>query len=132
MERDLFHPLGIYNVLPGGTGFSAESLARIGVLLDNRGKYGKWEVISTETHAAILPTSLKPYFPNLNMDYGIGLKDASQFLGPGSYGHGGGCGTLLAINPEKHLVFAMVRNGQGKGFKKYRMEVAALLRDWIN
>jgi hypothetical protein len=28
------------NVLPGGTGFSAENLARIGVLLDNRGKYG--------------------------------------------------------------------------------------------
>ena len=132
MERDLFHPLGIHNVLPGGTGFSAESLARIGVLLDNRGKYGKWEVISEETHAAILPTSLKPYFPNLNMDYGIGLKDASQHLGPGSYGHGGGCGTLLAINPEKHLVFAMVRNGQGKGFKKHRMEVMALLKNWIN
>ena len=132
MERDLFHPLGIRNVLPGGTGFSAESLARIGVLLDNHGKYGTWEVISKETHAAILPTSLKPYFPNLNMDYGIGLQDATEHLGPGSYGHGGGCGTLLAINPEKHLVFAMVRNGQGKGFKKYRMEVMALLRDWIN
>ncbi len=132
MERDLFHPLGIDNVLPGGTGFSAESLARIGVLLDNRGKYGKWEVISKETHAAILPTSLKPYFSNLNMKYGIGLQDASQHLGRGSYGHGGGCGTLLAINPEKHLVFAMVRNGQGNGFKKYRTEIMALLRDWVN
>ena len=60
MERDLFRPLGIRNVLPGGTGFSAESLARIGVLLDNRGKYGQLEVISEKTHAAILPTSLKP------------------------------------------------------------------------
>jgi CubicO group peptidase (beta-lactamase class C family) len=132
MERDLFHPLGIEHVLPGGTGFSAESLARIGVLLDNRGTYGKWEVISRETHAAILPTSLKPYFPNLNMNYGIGLQNAAQHLGRGSYGHSGGCGTLLAINPEKHLVFAMVRNGQGKGFRQHRKEVTALLKDWLN
>ena len=132
MERDLFQPLGIHNVLPGGTGFSAESLARIGVLLDNRGRYGKWEFFSRETHAAILPTSLKPYLPELNMQYGIGLQDESQYLGPGSYGRGGGCGTLLVINPEQHLVFAMVRNGQGKEFKKYRTEVMDLLKAWIN
>ena len=132
MERDLFEPLGIHNVLPGGVGFSAESLARIGVLLDNRGKYGKWEVISAETHKAILPTSLKPYFPKVNMRYGIGLKDQSQHLGPGSYGHGGGGGTLLAINPDKHLVFAMVRNAQGKNYREHRSHVTALLRRWIN
>lgn len=132
MERDLFQPLGIRNVLPGGTGFSAESMARIGVLLDNRGKYGQWELFSEETHTAILPTSLKPYLPKLDMEYGIGLKDASQILGPGSYGHGGGCGTVLAIHPEQHLVFAMVRNGQGKGYKKHRSELAALLRACID
>jgi len=132
MERDLFQPLGIHNILPGGTGFSAESLARIGVLLDNRGRYGKWKFFSRETHAAILPTPLKPYFPDLNMKYGIGLQDESHLLGPGSYGHSGGCGTLLVINPEKHLVFAMVRNGRGKEFKEFQKEVMALLREWIN
>lgn len=132
MERDLFAPLGIHNVLPGGTGCSAEGMARIGVLLDNRGRYGQWEVISEQTHTAILPKSLKPFFPNLDMEYGIGLQDASQHLGPSSYGHGGGCGTLLAVNPRKHLVFAMVRNGQGKDFQKHRAEVTALLRKWID
>ncbi|MEQ8785553.1 MAG: serine hydrolase [Pirellulaceae bacterium] len=132
MERDLFAPLGIHNIWPGGTGFSAESMARIGVLLDNRGKYGPWEVFSERAHAAILPKPLKPYFPALEMEYGIGLKDASQHLGPGSYGHGGGCGTLLAINPAKHLVVAMVRNGQGPGFKEHRSEVMALLQAWTN
>jgi len=130
MERDLFAPLGIHNVQPGGTGFSAESMARIGVLLDNRGKYGPWEVFSEETHAAILPTSMKPFFPGLDMEYGIGLRDASQHLGPGSYGHDGGCGTLLAVNPQKHLVVAMVRNGQGKDFKQHRANVTALLKTW--
>ena len=74
MERDLFEPLGIRNVLPGGKGFSAENLARVGVLLDNRGKYGNWEVISEETHQAILPKSLKPFLPELDMKYGIGFK----------------------------------------------------------
>jgi CubicO group peptidase (beta-lactamase class C family) len=132
MERDLFEPLGIRNVLPGGTGFSAENMARIGVVLANRGKYGKHEVISEQTYAAIVPTSLKRYFPDLDMRYGIGLQDHSQTLGPGSFGHGGGCGTLLTVNPEKHLVFAMVRNGQGKDYKEHRSEVLSLLRKWID
>ena len=109
IERDLFEPLGIRNVLPGGTGFSAENLARIGVLLDNRGKYGKWEAISEETHEAILPTSIEPYLPKLNIKYGIGYQDQARNLGPSSYGHGGGRGTLLIVNPTKHLVFAMGR-----------------------
>lgn len=122
----------IQNVLPGGTGFSAESMARIGVLMDNRGRYGPWEVISEKTHAAILPTSLKPYFSNLNVRYGIGFQGASQHLGPSSYGHGGGCGTLLAINPQKHLVFAMARNAPGKDFKEHRAEVTALLKRWAD
>ena len=129
MERDLFEPLGIRHVRPQN-GFSAESLARIGVLLANRGKYGSLEIISPETHEAILPTSLKPWFPGLNVRYGIGLQDATQHLGPGSYGHGGGCGTLLVINPQHHLVFAMVRNAQGKDFKRHQAEAAALVKGW--
>eukprot|EP00913_Durusdinium_trenchii_P028498 g26726.t1 len=108
MERDLFAPLGIVNILPGGRGFSAESLARIGVLLDNHGRYGKWEFFSEKTYQAIVPTPLKPYLPKLNRTYGIGLQNHSHLFGRGSYGHGGGCGTLLTIHPEKHLVFAMV------------------------
>ncbi len=65
------------------------------------------------------------------MNYGIGLQDVSQHLGPSSYGHGGGCGTLLAVNPRKHIVFAMVRNDPGKDFGKHRAEVTALLKEWI-
>jgi len=131
MERDLFEPLGIRNVLPGGTGFSAESMARIGVVLANHGKYGNKEVMSEATYAAIVPTSLKPYFPALNMQYGIGLQNHTRHLGPGSFGHGGGCGTLLSVNPEEHLAFAMVRNERGKDYGKRLSEVTALLRNWI-
>ncbi|MEQ9408215.1 MAG: serine hydrolase domain-containing protein [Fuerstiella sp.] len=130
MERDLFEPLGIRNVQPHN-GFSAESLARIGVLLDNRGSYGPWEVISPETHESILPTSLQPWFPDLKLRYGIGLQDAVQHLGQGAYGHGGGCGTLLAIQPRHNLVFAMVRNAQGRDFSHHRAEVTGVLKKWF-
>ena len=56
MEHELFEPLGIRNILPGGTGFSAENLARIGVLLANQGAYGDREIFSEETYRAILPS----------------------------------------------------------------------------
>ncbi len=130
MERDLFEPLGIHNALPGGTGFSAENMARIGVLLDNHGRYGQWELFSEDTYRAILPTSLKPYFPAIDMQYGIGLRNESQHLGPGSYGHSGGCGTHLIVNPESHIVFAMVRNERGQDFNKHLAEVTSLIREW--
>ncbi len=123
MERELFEPLGARNILPGGTGFSAENLARIGVLLANGGKYDDQEFFSEETYRAILPTPLQPYFRNIDLEYGIGLQDASASLGPGSYGHGGGCGTQLLVNPEEGLVFAMVRNDRGEGYKQMLSEV---------
>jgi CubicO group peptidase (beta-lactamase class C family) len=128
MERDIYEPLGIRNILPGGTGFSAENMARIGVLLDNHGRYGEWELFSEETYQAILPTSLKPYFPAIDMQYGIGLRP-SGYLGPGGYGHGGGCGTQLVVNPRTHTVFAMVRNDRGPDYNKHLSKVMSLLRD---
>lgn len=130
MERDLFQPLEIDDMLPGGTGFSAEDLARIGVLLANHGKYGKWQLISEETYQQIIPVSLQPYFADLKIKYGIGLQDRSGVLGSGSYGHSGGCGTQLIVNPDKHLVFAMVRNNPGTAFGKNLSAVTALLRAW--
>ena len=101
-------------------------------MLWHHGRYGKWELFSEETYQSILPTLLTPYFPDVTMEYGIGLQNAEVHLGPGSYGHGGGCGTQLIVNPEKHLVFAMVRNGRGKDYKKHLADVSALLKSWIH
>jgi len=123
MERELFEPLGIRHAQPGGTGFAAEDLARVGVLLASGGKYGDQELFSEETYRAIVPTSLKPYFPNIDMKYGIGLQDYEALFGAGSYGHAGGCGTQLIVNPQKRLVFAMVRNERGDGYREALEEV---------
>ena len=67
----------------------------------------------------------------MNRTYGVGLQSHASNLGPGSYGHGGGCGTQLSVNPEKKLVFAMVRNERGPKYKEHLAEVMNLLRDWI-
>ena len=131
MEQELFEPLGIRNILPGGTGFSAENLARMGVMLNNRGKYGEWELFSEATHDAILPTSLTPYFPDIDKVYGIGLQSYDSRLGPGSYGHGGGCGTQLIFYPAKNLVFSMVRNNPGDHYKKHLAETMTVLKSWV-
>ena len=58
------------------------------------------------------------------------MQSHASRLGPGSYGHGGGCGTLLSVNPRKHLVFAMVRNEQGADYKERMAGVMKLLREW--
>ncbi|MBT4822635.1 MAG: serine hydrolase, partial [Lentisphaerae bacterium] len=132
MENELFKPLGIKDALPGGTGFSAEDLARIGVLLHNGGTYGPQELFSEKTCKAILPTPLKPYFPNINMTYGIGLQNAAKKLGLGSYGHGGGGGTQLLVNPKKRFVFAMTRDAPGPDYGPRLKDILAHLRSWIN
>jgi len=130
MERDLFNPLGIENIYPGGTGFSAENLARVGLLLDNKGKYGSWEAFSEETYHKIVPTDLTTYFPEINKTYGIGLQSYAERLGPNSYGHAGGCGTQLMVDPENHVVFAMVRNDRGEDYQSHFADVMALLKTW--
>ena len=131
MEHEVFAPLGIRNILPGGTGFSAENMARIGVLLSNHGRYGPWELFSEATYRRIIPQSLLPHFPKVNRTYGVGLQSHASNLGPGSYGHGGGCGTQLSVNPEEKLVFAMVRNDRGPKYKENLAEVMKSLRGWI-
>jgi len=131
MEREVFAPLGIRDMLPGGTGFSAENLARIGVLLDNHGKYGQWELFSEETYREIIPQSLEPHFPSVKRVYGVGLQSHASRLGPGSFGHGGGCGTQLTVNPKHHLVFAMVRNQQGPEYKERLGQAMDALRACI-
>jgi CubicO group peptidase (beta-lactamase class C family) len=132
METQVFEPLGIKNVLPGGTGFSAENLARIGVLLDNHGTYGDWELFTEQTYQSILPATLKPYFPDVSIKYGIGLQDNEVRLGASTYGHGGGCGTLLLVNPEKHLVVAIVRNERGDNYDAHLADTLAFLNAWIH
>jgi len=131
MEREMFEPLGIRNILAGGTGFSTENLARFGVMLANRGKYGNLEFFSEDTYDAVMPTSLNAYFPKIDKRYGIGFQSYADRFGHDSFGHGGGCGTQLTVYPNDGIVFSMVRNNQGDDYKQHLAEVADLIGSWI-
>ena len=128
MEEQLFEPLGIKDMHPGGTGFSAEDLARLGVLMANRGKYGSWELFSERTHERLIPGPLQKHFPKLDKEIVRGVGFA--VMAPGFYGHGGGCGTCLMVEPDKHIVFAMTRMETDAEFKAFRKESLALLQEF--
>ena len=96
-------------------------------MLNNRGKYGEWELFSEATHKAILPTPLTPHFPAIEMDYGIGLQSYHERFAPDSYGHAGGCGTQLIVFPNENVVFSMVRNNRGEDYKKHLADTIDIL-----
>jgi CubicO group peptidase (beta-lactamase class C family) len=127
MEEQLFEPIGIKDMHPGGTGFSAEDLARLGVLVANRGKYGSLELFSEKACDAIMPVQLQEYIPNLDEERmrGIGFTT----MAPGFYGHGGGCGTRLLVDPENHLVYAMTRMESDDKFGEFNREATDLLQE---
>ena len=126
MEKQLFRPLGIRDMHPGGTGFSAEDLARLGILVANGGRYGAWELFSEETCRAILPFPLRKHFPRLKerRSRGIGFV----VMAPGFYGHGGGCGTCLLADPERHIVLAITRMEPDDAFRAFNRDVVSLLQ----
>jgi CubicO group peptidase (beta-lactamase class C family) len=128
MEAQLFEPLGIKDMHPGGTGFSAEDLARLGVLVANKGQYGSWELFSAKTCESIMPVPLQEYIPNLDepRTRGIGFTT----MAPGFYGHSGGCGTRLLVDPANHLVFAMTRMKPDDKFKEFNQEALDLLQQF--
>lgn len=129
IEEQLLAPLNIKDMYPGGTGFSAEGLAKLGVLMANRGKYGSLEFFSEETYKALVPGRLKDQYPKIDekVERAVGFAP----MGPNRYGHGGGCGTYLLIDPAKHIVFAMTRMQKDSEYKEYREEAVALLEKLI-
>ena len=127
MEEQLFEPIGIKDMHPGGTGFSAEDLARLGVLVANRGKYGSLELFSEKACESIMPVQLQEYIPNLDEKRmrGIGFTT----MAPGFCGHSGGCGTRLLVDPENHLVYAMTRMEGDDKFGEFNKEATNLLQE---
>ncbi len=127
MEEQLFEPLGIKDMYPGGSGFSAEDFARLGVLVANKGKYGSWGLFSEKTYESIMPVQLQEYIPNLDQRIirGIGFTT----MVPGFYGHSGGCGTRLLVDPENHLVYAMTRMEGDDKFTEFNKEATDLLQE---
>jgi CubicO group peptidase (beta-lactamase class C family) len=49
-------------------------------------------------------------------------------MAPGFYGHDGGCGTSLLVDPENHLVFAMTRMQRDAKFDEFYKKAKDLMQ----
>jgi len=131
MHEDLFAPLGIgkapLNDCAYGAVLTSYELATIGQLMSNKGSYGDKFYISEDTFAKLLPTSLKQYYPDLDVDWGIGLtwfretKPGSKdlILGEHVIGHGSASSCILRVDLDKDLVIVQIRRTAGPKYGQY-------------
>jgi CubicO group peptidase (beta-lactamase class C family) len=141
MHENLFEPLGVKNTriddMACATTSSAEDIATMGQLLLNRGAYGDRQFFSPATFEKLLPRNLSAFYPDLNLDWGIGLQwmraddpDAGKggvpkgktLLSPNTIGHGAASAAILRVDLDNEVVVAQVRNTGGKDFEKYLTE----------
>ena len=127
LDRGMFLPCWLERV-PEHDDCVVKDLARLGVLVANKGQYGLWELFSAKTCESIMPVPLQEYIPNLDepRTRGIGFTT----MAPGFYGHSGGCGTRLLVDPANHLVFAMTRMKPDDKFKEFNQEALDLLQQF--
>ncbi len=141
MREQMLDPIGAdHTVVEEDLAFScnttAYELAMLGQMLANQGSYGGLEYFSPETFEKLLPTPLKPYYPDINTDWGIGLtwmrpanpnagrKDEGApakptLLGDRVIGHGSATSCVLRVDLDNGLVITQVRRRAGAMYDKY-------------
>ena len=96
------------------------------------GRAGRSRALSPDHRRGIQKVTLRerigyPFIPNLDEKRmrGIGFTT----MAPGFYGHSGGCGTRLLVDPENHLVYAMTRMEGDDKFNQFNKEATHLLQE---
>lgn len=131
-QEQLWLPLGIEDSSLSDLGFSAvlnaQDIARMAQLLLNEGRYGQVELFSAETAARLLPCKLSRYYPEVDVEWGIGLSwrrlevegaERDYVLSRDLVGHGSASSCILVADLEHDLVIAQARRTGGKAFDKY-------------
>lgn len=140
MREQMFDPIGAdHTVVEEDLAFScnttAYELAMLGQMLLNRGSYGDLEYFSPETFEKLIPTPLNPYYPEINVEWGIGLTWMRQanpnagredggttkptLLGDRVMGHGSATSSVLRVDLDNGLVITQVRRRAGPMYDKY-------------
>lgn len=134
-KDNLFTPLGIDGGEMGDLAYSAKLTARelgtFAQLLANRGSYGDKEFVSEKTFEALLPQPLGKFYPELNLDWGIGLvwmRDLKKgapsnstdpkdyLLGYRAIGHGSATACILRVDFDHDVIVAQVRRSAGTNY----------------
>jgi CubicO group peptidase (beta-lactamase class C family) len=132
-QNHLFRQLGCANSKAELSSFGSWSipldLAKIGQLMLNGGAYGEHRFFSAKTHAHMLPIPGKDRIgPDKSIRWVIGIKQFdSDGLGDQAYGHGGGTGSFLVIDPSRDLVTAHTRVSEGVAFKEFLKQKAKVI-----
>jgi CubicO group peptidase (beta-lactamase class C family) len=151
MREHLFDPLGLENtLLEEDLGFGCHStagdLAVIGQLLLNKGSYGELQFFTEITFNEILPKSLNTYYPDINIDWGIGLTwmreshpdagknsnpDDLTILSKNIIGHGSATATILRVDLDNELVISQTRRQGGKAYEKNLKELLLTIEEGL-
>ncbi len=131
---NLFRPLGIQNVQMHDMGYSIEltsyELGVLGQWIANHGSYGDKQFISEATFKKLLPEDLSKYYPNVKVEWGIGLEpykvakhnSSDLILGKNAVGHGSATACILCVDLDHNLVIAQVRKAPDKKYGDYRKD----------
>lgn len=144
MHENFFAPIGIKNTIMGdmatGSTSTAADIAKAAQLLLNKGKYGDTQFFSPETYKKIIPVPLKPYYPDLNMSWGIGMtamwdyypngeKKGQTILSKSTLGHGIKSSAIFRIDPQNDLLIIQMRDQAGKDYDKYFNEFLITIKE---
>ena len=132
-QNHLYRPLGCanskFNYPATGSSGTAIDMARIGQMLLNGGSYGDKYFFSPKTLAQMMPIPGKDRFPpDQTLRWGVGIKTLdADGLSDQAFGHSGGSGSLLMIDPKSDLVIAVARNAEGVAFSLFLKQRAKLI-----
>ena len=148
VQEQLWLPLGIEGSSLYDLGFSAmlnaEDIAKMGQLLLNKGSYGDRQLFSPDTYEQIIPKNLSQYYPEVDVEWGIGLsyrrtekiqgdKKSGYILTKNIIGHGSASKCIFLVDLEHDLVIAQARPTGGKDYDPYYRKLLAtvesILRD---
>jgi WD40 repeat protein/CubicO group peptidase (beta-lactamase class C family) len=124
-QNHLFGPLGCRHTYADLSSFGSKSipldLGRIGQMMLNGGSYGDKRFFSPKTLQLMLPVDGKDRIgPEPSIRWGLGIKQMDDdSLSPRAFGHSGGSGSFLIIDPERELVITHTRLTEGNSYKEF-------------
>ena len=150
IHENFFEPLGVSKTtiddLACCNVSSAEDLARMGQLLLNRGSYGDRVFFSPETFEKLLPKQLSEYYPEVDVEWGIGLTwmrandpeagkegvpEDKTLLSKNTIGHGAASSAILRVDLDNEVVVTQARNTAGPKYQEYFIRFLRAIDDSI-
>jgi len=132
-RNHLFAPLGCTHTRAdfsayGSWGTPIE-LARIGQMALNGGSYGDRRFFGPETFAQMLPVPGKDRIgDDKTVRWGLGIKQLDlDGLSDKAFGHPGGSGSFLLIDPARDLVIGHARMTEGPSFENFLKQKARMI-----